>query len=105
MIGFPKDLNSRQDIEHLLAMPEHAAKVKEALGQLLAARFVWVAAGELAAEDPEKEDTTHKVVVEEREGLPVRLHWAQMEDPKAKIFRLGLTVAEAEALIQEGGHD
>ncbi len=105
MIGYPKHLNSRQDVENLLQMPEYAAKVRETLQQLVAARFAWVNAGELAADDPGVEDDTHKVLSEEQGGLQGRCQMVLVEDSQALLFRLNLTVAEAETWSRGGGED
>lgn len=104
MQGYPKHLNSRQDVLNLLAMPEHAERTRSDLARLLDSRFAWVAVSELPEGKAGLEDDTHKVVAEEGDGRTIRIQMALVEDPRAQIFRIGLTVDEAEAMIQEGDH-
>ena len=97
MQGFSKYLNTRQDVENMIdRYPQETAAY---LQKLLDGRFAWMVIGELAADDDGLVDDTHKVVEEEREGRVVRLQMELREDPGAHLFRLGLTVEEAEKII------
>lgn len=101
MREYPRIIGTRQDVVNLLNDPDTADRVKEDLQRMIDARFAWVVSGELGNDDPGCEDDTHKVIVEEQDGKEVRVQMELSEDPMAQIFRIGLTVAEAEVLIQD----
>lgn len=97
MNGFPKYLNSREDVDNMkdLCPKETAAYLQT----LLDGRFVWTVTGELTEGDDGLTDDTHKVVEEDRDGQVVRFQMARQEDPSAHLYRLGLTVEETEAIV------
>ena len=95
MVGFPGHLNSKQDVENLLALPSYTSQTKARLRQLIDGRFAWIVTGEIAEGESGVEDTTHKVIPQE---AGVRLQMELAEDPGAQLFRMGFTVAEAEGL-------
>lgn len=99
MNGFPKYLNSRQDVDNLKDLyPQETAAY---LQKLLDGRFSWTVIGELPMGDEGLTDDTHKVVESEQGGQVVRFQMELQEDPGAHLFRLGLTVAEVEVLIAQ----
>jgi len=88
MRGFPKHLNTRFDYEYVKnEFP--ASQWKPAWQGLLDTRFSWLpATGKETAETPLRDVEADGQVVGQE---------AWVEDPNAKIFRLGFTVAEVAA--------
>lgn len=101
MRGFPKRFNTRQDVLNTLA--DYPQETADHLRQMLGNRFNWFITGELAEGETGVNDDTHRVREDtDDEGLVTdRYQEEWREDPRAQLFRLGLTVAEAEQLIQE----
>lgn len=100
MKGFPRHLNTRADYEYVSNHfpPE---QWRPAWQLLLDGRYIWHTVGHLSADDPGVEDGTHRVQTEpDEEGRDVRYQQEWIEDPHAKIFRLGMTVAEVQAVLQ-----
>lgn len=102
MRGFPKHLNTRQDVDNVLQ--SHPEQARQRLQAMVDERFNWFYDGELADGEAGVTDDTHKVETFEDEttGEVRRYQMELREDPNATLFRLGLTVAEAESLIQGG---
>jgi len=116
MKGKPKFLNTKEDYLNLLAMDESIVtkeEKKEALTDLLANVKDWIFVKELASKEEGVEDETHKIVESEvyqeepAEGEPApepQFTYAQYEfkkNPGARLFLLGFTVDEVNALIQQ----
>lgn len=100
MRGFPPSFATKQD--YLNGLEMYPAEARAALRQLLADRFVWKEAGELAEGEEGKIDSTHIVSTREGSagpGLPVRIQMELVEDANARLFRLGFTVEELEGLL------
>lgn len=104
MQGFPKMINSRQDVINLLGRPEHAGQLRAKLQELIDSRFAWVVVGELQEGEAGLEDSNHRIQAEEKEGQTTRIQMELVEDPVAHIFRMGFTVTEVKALIEEASH-
>jgi hypothetical protein len=79
----------------------YPAQTKVELQRLLDERTGWVTTGRLEDGDDGVVDETHRVdEIEDDSGTVTERYQAQyMEDPAAKLFRLGFTVAEVEGLI------
>lgn len=100
MRGFPKVINSRQDVENLIANPDYQQETLAYLQVLLDERYGWVMQGRLA--DGEAGDTSagHKVEVvrDPASGEVVeRYQYAWGVMPGNGLERLGVTIAECVA--------
>ena len=101
MKGIPRHLNTRADYAYVRAhlTPEHWRPDWQ---QLLDSRFVWQTVAELQPGEPGIDDATHRVLIETDEhDQPLRFQQEFMEDPTAKIFRLGMTVPEVIAALEQ----
>jgi hypothetical protein len=93
MKGYPKTIATLHDLEVARAAEPELAK--QYLRALLDERMVWV-----QTEMKDLEDDTHKIVVEEdMDGNETRQQFALVEDQNCKLFRLGLSVADAEVML------
>jgi hypothetical protein len=100
MLGFPKWINTKADVQYVLTA--YPAQMRAKLQEWLDTRFVWQAIGELTTEQGLTDDT-HKVVDEPQDDGSIRRYqYALIEDPHATIYRLGLTVDEVVSLIGQG---
>jgi len=100
MRGFPQVLSTKED--YMNCMEAWPDETRAALRQLLADRFVWKEAGELAEGEDGMEDASHMVVAKEGSegaGLPVRVQMELAADPNARVYRLGFTDGEIEELL------
>lgn len=104
MRGFPGHMNTKRDFQNCMkTMPE---ETRAALRALLDARFVMapvrkIGGGENLVPAPGQE-IRHVCLSSGPDGAdaaPEAWLYAPQEDPNAKIFQLGYTVAEVEALI------
>lgn len=95
MRGFPKRINTKQDYYNLLA--DYPAETKQELQKLLDTRYIWKDTKVLADGETGLEDSTHRVVEQDGE----RIQQEYIEDPNARLFRLGFTVTEVEGLIND----
>lgn len=100
MKGFPKHINTKQDVINLIKeLPfETKAFVKKCLDE----RKVWLTIGKLASDVTGVTDTMHRVVEIRDDATKQVVERYQEEfkdDPNCKLFRLGFNVAEAEALL------
>lgn len=94
MRGFPKCINSREDVTNLLAtFPE---KTKAFLQEGVDQAESWLYPTKLAPEQSGIEDATHCVRFDEN-GERYQMTWGF--DPGGSLGRLGMTIAEAEAII------
>ena len=95
MKGYPKTIATRHDLD--VALDAEPTLAKQYLGMLIDERMVWV-----PVEMQELEDDTHKIVVgKDHDGNETRQQFELIEDTNCKLFRLGLTVEEVEAMIKE----
>lgn len=104
MYGYPKHINTRSDIEYLVgflgtkwATDENKARGIAFLRSLIDGRFVYQF--DRALDDDENPDggSPDYIVLTDESGARRQLR--RVEDQHAMIFRLGLTVAEVESLI------
>jgi len=94
MKGFPKHINTKRDVEILLDM--YHTETKEFLQKCLEESENWVNPVKLADNEVGIEDIAHCVRIEEN-GERYQLTWGF--DPGCTLARLGISVAEAEAMI------
>lgn len=100
MKGFPKYLNTKQDV--LNVIDEYPVETKAFLQKCLDERKGWITTGKLADGAAGVIDDTHRVAEckDDATGhVTERYQEEFMDDPNCKLFRLGFTVAEAQALI------
>lgn len=101
MKGLPKTLNDKHD--YLYAkdnFPEDYWRPE--FQHLLDSRFCWYFVENLSRADSGITDDTHKVVENHSTGEQEETTYAQYElreNPNAKIFRIGFTVAEVEEIL------
>lgn len=94
MRGFPKFLNSREDVTNSLAL--YPMETKSFLQECVDQAENWINPVKLTLEQPGVEDATHCVRVDEN-GERYQMSWGF--DPGGTLGRLGMTIAEAEAII------
>ena len=100
MKGFPRHINTKQDVLNLIE--EYPEQTKSFLQKLVDSKMAWHPTGTLADGDAGTTDSTHKVDVSTNENGVVtsRTQCELVEDTNGPIFRMGFaSVAEAEALI------
>ncbi|MCF7913596.1 MAG: hypothetical protein K9L66_00360 [Spirochaetaceae bacterium] len=99
MRGYPKHINSKQDVINALEI--NAEKTKSLIRRAIENREGWVLAGKLESEADGINDATHRVVDKgsAEEGSEYYQEvWGIM--PGNLLDRIGMTVAEEEELIQ-----
>jgi hypothetical protein len=98
MRGFPKHLNTDDDVQACLQMfPEQTKQYLDALYQN---RFVVKELGVLSSDDAGITDDLHEVVQREApNGTVERVQLQKVEDPSARIFQLGMTDVKMNMLI------
>lgn len=94
MRGFPKHINSRRDVENLIETNPN--ETKAFLQSCVDESENWINPVKLADGETGIEDTTHCIRVEEN-GERYQLTWGF--DPGCTLARLGISVVEAEAMI------
>lgn len=99
MKGFPKHINSRQDVVNLLV--SHPAEMRAELQAMLSEVLVWQQGLALAADDPGLTDATHQVKTITEDDQEVRYQYELREDPNCKLYRLGITQADVANMIGE----
>ena len=100
MKGFPRHINTKQDVLNLI--DDYPEQTKSYLQSLVDSKMAWHPTGTLADGDAGTTDSTHKVdgSTDENDVDTSRTQCELVEDPNGPIFRLGFaSVAEAEALI------
>ena len=96
MRGFPKHINTRRDVEILIkAYPD---ETKKFLQECINESENWINPVKLADGEAGIEDATHCIRIEEN-GERYQLEWGF--DPGCKLARLGITIDEAEAMIND----
>ena len=90
MRGFPKCINSKQDMENLLALPEYADQARTKLQEMKDARLVWVTGEKLANGDPGLTGPYHRVAEEVVAGKVEHYQQERREDPMSSYVRLNL---------------
>lgn len=108
MYGYPKHVNTRADIEHLMgylgspwATPENKERGLSLLQGLIDSSKSYVFDRNLGAtEQPDGPEPNYIVLeVPQDDGSVVRRQEKLVDDPNARIHRLGLTVAEVQSFI------
>ena len=104
MRGFPKHLNTKQDVENVKDLfPQETA---EYLRKLAEGRYIWVDAGLVADQEVVKESADLRVIpvideagkpVLDSKGNPTTRKLERVEDPNAHLFKLELAVEELTA--------
>ena len=100
MKGFPRTINTKQDVLNLIE--EYPEQTKSFLQSLIDTKMAWVPTGILADDAAGTTNSTHKVdeVTDENDVVTSRTQYELVEATNGPIFRLGFeSVAEAEALI------
>ena len=96
MRGFPKHINTKQDVEVLLNM--YPEETKAFLQKCIEESENWINPVRLNENDMGIEDATHCVRIDEN-GERYQLTWGF--DPGCKLARLGISKEEAEAMIND----
>ena len=98
MRGFPKHINTKQDIENLL--PLYPEETKAVVQRLLEGRETWQETGVVADGKLGVVDDTHQVVERPTEdGKTVKVQMEKREDPRCRLYQLGLSKEEAEGIV------
>ena len=100
MQGFPRYINTKQDVLNLIE--DYPEQTKSFLQSLVDSKMAWLFTNTLADGDTGTTDSTHKVceLVDENDVVTERNQYELVEDNNGPIFRMGFaSVAEAEALI------
>jgi len=98
MRGYPKHMNTRQDVEN--AMQIDGEKTRAYLQRAIDGREGWVVTGSLAKETDGITDDAHQIIDqgdEERGADWYQQEWMPL--PGNALDRLGISVAEAAAMI------
>lgn len=90
-------LNTREDVYNSLEIDINATVAT--LKDILNDRFKWQVVKVLLTKEEGIEDETHLIIESENEILQSELQ----EDENSKLFQLGLTVEEAEEIIENPG--
>ena len=101
MNGFPRHINTRADVEHLLQL--YPGQMKAKLKEWLEGRYSWLPVRKLSDGETGQVDDMHRVV--EVKGdmtseITERYQEAFQEDPNCYLFRLGISVQEAEVMLK-----
>jgi len=100
MKNFPRHINNKHDITHL--MGEFEAETKAYLQNVLDNKDQWLMTSKLEDGDAGITDDTHKVeeVTDQDDVVTERYQYEFMEDPNGELYRLGYANAgEVEALV------
>lgn len=99
MRGFPKHLNSKQDFYNLINI--YPKQTKEEAQKLLDNRIGWITTERLKDTKTGMINDTHRIdeIKDEEGNIVERYQVEYKEDPNARMFQLGFTVAEVEAII------
>lgn len=99
MKGFPKHLNSKQDFYNLISI--YPDQTKKEAQKLLDNRIGWITIGKINEGEAGLVDNTHKIdeIKDEEDNIIEKYQSEYKEDPNARIFQLGFTVEEVEAII------
>jgi hypothetical protein len=101
MKGYPKHINTRQDVENAMAIDPD--RTRAYLQRAIDGREGWVITGHLDAEADGVTDDTHRVK-DQGDAEEGTHDWYQEEWkplPGNTLDRLGISVAEAQAMIEE----
>jgi len=94
MKGYPKTIATSHDL--VVALSTEPNLAKQYIRTLIAERMVWA-----PVEMQDLEDDTHKIVInKDTDDNETRQQYELVEDQNCKLFRLGLTVADAEERLK-----
>lgn len=100
MKGYPKNLQTREDYEYVLA---NFSKDdwKQDFQNLLSTRWMSIYQHRMSDDEIVPDDIKHKVLyqTDEKTGIIYRELYYIIENPDAKIFKLGYTVEEVENIL------
>lgn len=101
MYGFPKWLNTKQDVHHMMNISPQ--ETKQVLQHLLDTRFIMTPLRKAQENEIPAPDQEVKIMSVGDMENPKQEAWVfgPVEDPHAHLFRLGFTVEEAENLIAD----
>lgn len=99
MKGIPKVLSTKADYMNILALFS-ADECRPHFKKLLNSRYHFVVEGELLEGDDGITDKDHKVTMEVTENGVTRYQMVRVENPNAKLFKIGFTVSEIESILQ-----
>ncbi len=99
MRGIPKILATKVDYMNILQLYS-IEECRPYFLDLLNDRYHFVIQGELQDGDDGITDSEHKVSVDETEEGIKRYQLERVENPNAKIFRIGFSVSEVESILQ-----
>lgn len=99
MIGYPKFINTKDDLTYCLENFPGDSRNTTFLQSLLDERFGWWPAGKIEGDGVT--DDTHKVVEMETESGVEKWQYELRENLTARIYQLGLTVVEVESWLAE----
>lgn len=102
MKGYPKHLNSREDVDVALSIDEE--RTKDILRQMLNERENWFFISKLESKEAGVDDATHKVLCDDPTVEEEKQTWSQYAlgtSPSSPLARIGLTVKDARAIIKE----
>ena len=98
MRGFPKHLNTNEDVQACLRL--YPEETKRHLAALYQNRFVVKELKVLSDKETGLVDDLHEVVLRETaDGVVEKVQLQKVEDPSALIFQLGLTKEEVKTII------
>ena len=100
MKNFPRHINNKHDITHL--MGEFEAETKAYLQNVLDNKDQWLMTSKLEDGDAGITDDTHKVeeVTDQDDVVTERYQYEFMEDTNGELYRLGyVNAGEVEALV------
>jgi len=98
MRGFPKQLNTYSDVQACLRL--YPEETKRHLAALYENRFAVKELKVLSNKETGVVDDLHEVVLREAaNGTVERVQVQKVEDPSARVFQLGMTEMQVEALV------
>jgi hypothetical protein len=98
MRGNPKHLNTKFDYEYI--KNQNLSGWQQQYQALLDNRLNWFKTADLAPEDAGVTDATNRVRTEtDLDGTTIKYQQELQEDPNCKLFRLGFTQSEVEAVL------
>lgn len=97
MKGYPKHINSKQDVINLLV--DYPSETKVFLQGLLDSKENWFFVSDLENDNGINDDM-HKVVENKKDDVITYAQYELREDINAYLFKLGFTVDEVRELIK-----
>lgn len=100
MRGFPKRINTKQDVYNLLEI--YPKETKAYLSDLITTKALnyWIPTGSVDSIEAGITDETHKVMESNNvDGTTSYTQYEYVSNPDAFIYRLGFTLTEVEDII------